>query len=320
MERKIYKIISRYLAGEASSADMEILRKWMAEDDKNAGRIELLRKFWNTSGQLQKPETSFEEFFERIESSERKRRFRHRVIGLRPITVAASVALFAAVSASMFFIGKNLWSPTEYYTFVSSHGVERLTLPDSTVVYLNAESRLTYTDRYDRERKVRIEGEAYFDVVKGRGTFTVDVGDNASIEVLGTSFNVLAFPGDGQVVTTLEEGSVRFVQGKSEIMLKPDEQLVYDRDTRGCLVSEVDAMAYSSWKEPVYRYARITMSALCSELERIYGLEISLNPRLENIMVSGSFERRDDIEMILKVMEKRMKFSWTRKGNHIQIE
>ena len=64
----------------------------------------------------------------------------------------------------------------------------------------------------------------------------------------------------------------------------------------------------------------ITMAELCHELERLYGLDICLNPNIGNIRVSGSFKRKDDIETILGVMEKRMQFQWTRNGDHIQIE
>ena len=220
----------------------------------------------------------------------------------------------------MFFWGKSYRTPVEYYTVACGSGVEKLVLPDSTVVYLNEASRVTYTNSYAEERRVRVDGEVYFDVVKGRGTFLVDVGDNASIEVLGTKFNVVAFEEKDSVIATLEEGSIKFVGGDREVLLEPDQQLVYDRKTLGCQVSDVDASAYTAWKEPVYKYTSITMAELCHELELLYGLNIRLNPSLGNIRVSGSFKRKDDIETILGVMEKRMQFQWQRNGDHIQIE
>lgn len=317
----IYTIISRFLAGEATPTDISELNDWLAQDENNVRRLNQMQKFWETPVETTAPETSFEKFFARIEAPKiNPERSSRKFYRITPVAAAASIALFVTISLSMLFLGKSHRTPVEYYTIACKSGVERLVLPDSSVVYLNEASRVTYTNSYAEERRVRIEGEAYFDVVKGRGTFRVDMNDDTSIEVLGTKFNVAAFAEKNSVIATLEEGAIKFIGGDREILLEPDQQLVYDRATLKCQVSDVDASIYTAWKEPVYKYMSITMTELCHELERLYGLDICLNPNIGNIRVSGSFKRKDNIETILGVMEKRMQFQWTRNGDHIQIE
>lgn len=317
----IYTIISRYLAGEATSSDLAQLNDWLAQDESNARQLEQLRKFWAEPVRTPAPRTSFEEFFARIEAREHTaKQAPRRILRLTPFAAAASVALFIAAAAFMFLLGGRLMTPVTYYTVACKSGVERLVLPDSTVVYLNEASRVTYTSDYEKKRRVRLDGEAYFDVVKGRGTFQVEVSDNTAIEVLGTKFNVTAFAEKEGVVATLEEGVIKFIGGGREFLLEPGQQVIYNRRTLECTTRQVDASIYTAWKEPVYRYASITMAELCHELERIYGVRITLNPSIGKIRISGSFKRRDDIETILNVMEKRMEFQWKRNGDHVQIE
>ena len=183
----IYTIISRFLAGEATSTDISELNDWLAQDENNVRRLNQMQKFWETPVETAAPETSFEKFFARIEAPKiNPERSSRKFYRITPVAAAASIALFVTISLSMLFLGKSHRTPVEYYTIACKSGVERLVLPDSSVVYLNEASRVTYTNSYAEERRVRIEGEAYFDVVKGRGTFRVDMNDDTSIEVLGT--------------------------------------------------------------------------------------------------------------------------------------
>ncbi len=321
MTKDIFKILSRFLAGEASLNDVLRLSDWLNQDEHNRRRLMQLKRFWDSPvelAELEKPETAFGKFDKRLTAPvEPKTGISRRIWVVS--TVAASIALLIVVSLSIFHSVKER-QPVDYYTYTCRNGVDRMVLPDSTVVYLNKDSRITYASNYGKNRWVRLDGEAYFDVMKELGTFTVDVGSDASIEVLGTKFNVVAFSGKKQVITTLEEGSVRFVKGGQQIMLAPDQQLVYNVDMSGHQIRQVDTDVFTAWKEHVYKYNSITMLELCQELERFYDVKIDLSSRLKNIKVSGSFEYRHNIEQILNVMEKRMQFKWKRKGNHITIQ
>ena len=209
------------------------------------------------------------------------------------------------------------------YEIVAPPGAKsQVRLIDGSMVWLNAGSRLQYAaDFGQQKREVRLEGEAYFEVAKHKERpFVVMSGEQIKIEVLGTKFNVQAWDGCNQIVTTLEEGSVRFSAGNKQITLTPEQQLIYYTDKAEYNITQVDTDIFTAWKEQVFRYNSITMQELCNELEKIYDVHINLSARLENIVVSGSLEYRHDIDQVLNIMEKRMHFNWKRKGNIIILQ
>lgn len=299
--------------------DILQLSDWLNRDEKNRLRLKQLKKFWDTPVKMEKPELSFEQLFTKMDS-------RHKIIPktkrsgfssrMRIISAAAAVALLLIIG-SIVFMGRKTSLSTDYYAYHCINGVDRITLPDSTVVYLNKGGKLTYASDYKENRRVSLTGEAYFDVMKADGVFTVNLYKDAAIEVLGTRFNVQT--GNNRIVTTLEEGSVRFVRGGQFIPLTPDQQLVYDMGNSVYVINQVDPDMYTAWKEYMYKYNGITLQELCKELKRIYKVEIFLSSKLRNVKVSGSFEYRHDVEQILDVMKKRMQFEWRREGNKIWI-
>ena len=99
-------------------------------------------------------------------------------------------------------------------------------MDDGTKIILNRNSRFTYSDAYGTDqRKVNLEGEAYFEVAKNpERPFIVDMG-NASIRVLGTTFSVKADKGKDQITAVLLEGSIRFESPTQQVLLAPDQQL-----------------------------------------------------------------------------------------------
>src|SRR5690606_16401579 len=112
-------------------------------------------------------------------------------------------------------------------------GQYQLTLGDGTKVWLNAGSELTYKSDFGREeRSVSVKGEVYFDVAENKSKPFYVINDDQRIKVLGTAFNVKAYPEDNQVTTTLERGALQ-VNSNSQIhLLKPNQQLILDTETK----------------------------------------------------------------------------------------
>ena len=133
-------------------------------------------------------------------------------------------------------------------------------LPDSTTVFLNAESRLRFPDRFvpGSERIVYLSGEAYFDVKRDpRSPFLVCL-EHSAVKVTGTSFNVKAYPDDTNEATTLISGTVSMGIGTTEqwIVLKPGEQGYYDATRKTLLQQTVDVNYYTAWKDGVFAFYR----------------------------------------------------------------
>ncbi len=147
------------------------------------------------------------------------------------------------------------------------------TLPDGTMVWLNSGSTLTYSGNFLKHRNVELQGEAFFDVVKAKTPFVVNT-TYGYVNVLGTAFNVQAYP-DNDFAVTLERGSVRLTgrnEGQEQVLV-PGEQV---RLENGRFVkNKVDTELFTSWKEGKLIFQREAFPAMMDRLERWYNVEIA---------------------------------------------
>lgn len=165
---------------------------------------------------------------------------------------------------------------TEY--FVPYGESRELTLPDSSKVWMNAGSLLVYPESFSgKTRSIYLSGEARFEVSKNpRKPFIVHT-HKLDVEALGTIFNMQAYPNKAKIVATLEEGSVRVTSSAGEFdpcILRPDEQLVYSRQTRQAVVHPVEATEFSSWKDGYLLFEDCSFEEIAAALERKYKVMI----------------------------------------------
>lgn len=211
----------------------------------------------------------------------------------------------------------------EYHTIRVPRGGEyNLLLSDNTKVYLNAGSSLRYPVRFSGDRReVILEGEGYFEVKRDTTKpFVVKTG-SVDVQVLGTSFNVNAYPEEENVETTLVEGKVR-VDGKNEQrILEPGTQLVYDKRRENMVVRKVDTEEYISWKDGYYYFKRETLGRIMDRLSRWYNLNVFYqNEELKSIEFGGRLKRYEDITYLLERMEETQDIEFIIKGNTITVQ
>lgn len=159
----------------------------------------------------------------------------------------------------------------------------QFTLPDGSKGYLNGGSALTYATDFTNDRKVRLTGEGYFEVTKNnRHPFTVET-EFADVIVLGTKFDVCAYRGDQEVVTTLEEGQVRVIDKKTNnsASLYPGEQSRINILSGEMLHHQVDTRLFTSWKEEMLRFDNAPFADVVKKMERWYGIRITLDKSLQ---------------------------------------
>lgn len=190
---------------------------------------------------------------------------------------------------------------------VPAGGRFRLTLADSSVVWLNAGSMLEYPATFERgaERRVKLQGEAFFEVKRDTASpFYVDLGQGESIRVLGTSFNVNAYPGAEEHVTTLLTGKIGYRRGEDgeEQVLLPDQQVKLDCQQGSTKVVQVDAASYASWKEGWIWFENEALPKLAERLSRLYGIQIEVDARCKNYSFSGKIRFERGIDYITKLL------------------
>ena len=192
-------------------------------------------------------------------------------------------------------------------------------LEDGTKVWLNAATRLKYPVAFvGGIRKVLLEGEAYFEVARDeRHPFRVECEDSR-ITVLGTKFNVMAYKGQGNVVTTLVDGRVRVATGRDSLMLTPGEQAVSGTD--GIDVKKVDVSFYIAWTLGVFEFEEMSLGQITEQLGRWYDMTFVYDdPLLREITFTGAVERHRPLNVVLKMIEKLSRVRFEVKNDVITI-
>ena len=178
-------------------------------------------------------------------------------------------------------------------------------LPDGTKVYLNAGSRLVYPEFFvDKKREVLLVGEAFFEVKEDKAhPFIVQTSD-IRVKVLGTHFNVSAYPSDNNIEIVLTEGKVVLKQNNTGIFsenreLEPGQLGTFNKSSQETSVKAVNTDYYTLWKDGIYKFESTDLSRVIKKLERYYNLRFFYSdPLLGTIKISGKLdlnETRDEI-------------------------
>ncbi len=197
-------------------------------------------------------------------------------------------------------------------------------LYDGTTVWLNARTVLRYPNRFEaNERRVELDGEAYFDVAKDEKHPFVVLTEKANVKVLGTKFNVFAYRGQDEFSASLVEGAVEVydIHDVSETMrIQANEQIV---QTKGHFVKRhIGNADFLLWKEGIYAFDDAMFGNIVKKLELYYDMDICIqNSTVGAYRFSGKFRQRDGVENILRALQKVHPFSYTKddKRNRITI-
>ncbi|MDT3401047.1 FecR family protein [Mucilaginibacter terrae] len=182
-------------------------------------------------------------------------------------------------------------------------GQWQINLPDGTHVWLNSASSLTYPISFDRlpNRKVKITGEAYFEVAKDKShPFIVEAG-NQFVKVLGTHFNINSYPNEPTLKTTLIEGSVQISTTQKEVILKPGEQAKVSKGKIS--IAKIDTEPVIAWKDGDFIFKDIDFKTTMRQISRWYDVEVIYKTEPVSFTPGGWVSRSKDINTVLKIME-----------------
>lgn len=283
--KRIDALIIGWLEGNLTDAEQLELLKWMQLSPENATQVAHTKDIWQAS--IEKAaifaETPKEwvRFTSEVNKKlkEKKRKQQNMV---RLVSGIAAVVLVGFISG--YFFAQYANHKPIYITATAPAGsVAQLLLADSTIVYLNAGSQLTYCpESRSKNRELTLNGEAWFDVMKNKKSPFVVHTPVCDVNVVGTRFNVKAYSTESQVVTTLEEGEVILSSAAGyklarSICLQPGEQAVIDKMTNTVQVKKVKTCYFTSWKDNKLMFINMNMKELIVSLERKFGVEIEVS-------------------------------------------
>lgn len=197
-------------------------------------------------------------------------------------------------------------------------GQYQVLLPDGTKVWLNAISSITYPTAFTgKDRQVKITGEAFFEVAKNKDkTFIIDVDGRSSVQVLGTSFNINSYADEGNIRTTLVDGSVKIA---GRLVLKPGQQAIQPSDTNSVALSTgVDPGQIVAWKNGLFSFNNTDLVSAMRQLERWYDIKVRYEGKVPELTLKGKMYRNVNLSDILDFLQK-MGVKFRLEGNTLII-
>ena len=200
-------------------------------------------------------------------------------------------------------------------------GEYQLILSDGTKVWMNAESTLRYPTLFTgATREVHLQGEAFFEVSKDTHHPFIVHTDRHSVEVVGTSFNISAYP-NHKIYTTLAEGKVKVSTSKTSVMLTPDQQAIIETDNEEIETRNTPASLYTSWAKGNYEFRNTPLKEIVAQLSRWYNVDIHFEDEyLERKRFAGIIFRNEELSFATEVIERVSNVHFVRRGEVIYIE
>lgn len=313
---KYTDLIGRHLSGHITAGERAELMAWVEADGANRAFFDEMIRLWSVSGEYeeepfpadaQKAWAAFEQKLEQRfplngGASPEKAAPEAKIARMRPLRVALryAAAIVLLLSAGYWLFIAESGSDSQVAIIQAGAGEQReLELPDGSTVVLNENSELVYAQAF-KERRVKLSGEAFFQVAKLNGkSFTIDA-EGTTTTVLGTSFNVRAYPSEEKVEVSVKTGIVALQKAKDnqqKVILEADQAGAYDKQkevVQKTLISNADA-----WKTSRLDFDSIPLSAVVEALERYFNADIEVaNPQLLNCTFKGQFQKPELKEVL----------------------
>ena len=215
------------------------------------------------------------------------------------LRIAGSVAASILICLASWYTYDYIQSGT-IQTISTLAEIRDITLPDQSVVTLNRYSTLSFPSRFrGAKREVRLTGEAYFDVEKDtRHPFIVKA-ESVNVQVLGTQFNVEAYPEDPEIKTTLIEGSVAvsIPEENRRIVLSPNESAIYNRLQKS-LQHEINPKSSNDivWRNGHFLFDYLPLQEITRQLSHAFNVKIEItDPELRSYHIRANFTNGESL-------------------------
>lgn len=323
MENEYTELIIGYLQGNLSEEKINLFYDWINESDSNKELFFEIKAMYDAGISLGKPLDVAESWQRLLNKKEKTRSLRFNL--WYKIASYAAVALIAVAVSSIFFLSYNKTDGGLYSKYIGGDGLEAdvVELPDGTHVSLGSKTTFHYDKDFGKDKRiVYLEGEAYFDVAKQKDKPFIVKTAEQDIEALGTKFNVMAYPLDSLVITTLLEGSVRLTTENiaKQTILDPNHQFIYNRNSRSAYLQKVDAQQFISWTAGYYYFSEQSLLAILDRLSHVYGVQFAVNSEtLNKRTFTGTFYRGQSIKDIMEIINLSIPIKYKIDDRHVTI-
>jgi len=335
----IDRIISRTLAGDASNREEKELKDWILEEDAHYLEYKIIQES-ALRGFKERKLLNTDDTFEKVwEVEETQEKVSHYKIGFSVFKmIAVSAAGLALILLSVFSyrqlvikqeISQINGQAVMIEKFSPMGQISKVFLPDGSLVWLNADSKLQYSSNYgENTRTVSLTGEAYFEIKHEHSKPFLVKSGNVAITATGTSFNVNTFYNNSDIEIVLDEGELTIENLFSSLIpgmplkttLVPGNKAIYSLRESLFNVDDIkDSYDYTCWKDGVLSFRHADFETVVNSLERWYGVEFTWDGEPESGWnYTGAFNN-EYLESVLKALGLDGQFSYEINNNAVQL-
>lgn len=327
-------LLHKFYRGECSEEEARKVIAWFASGEQRVKMYDQLQANWE---KFEIPEDQqfsgynaekvLEGIHSRIKNEEQSeievKRFSYSKIHRHYALKVASIVLLAVFT--VFIVQQFLPEPkVESFRITTVEvpvGEKRtIRLDDGTKVILNSGSKISYTDHFAaNKREVTLRGEAFFEVARDTTKPFVVVTLDVVTTVLGTSFNVRAYPDEKETKVAVASGKVKVNRKESEAFLPPGKSALYPGGDQQFVLQDFDTKEVLSWKEGILYFKDASFEEVKTTLERWYGVEISTKGEKDHVwQFSGAYEHQSLSNVLLSIGYIK-EYTYTINGNQVEI-
>jgi len=314
INQELKEIISRYFRGQLVDSEYEMLTDSL-QDKTIREYFEEAKRDWEDQPELDElgyrnmNRLSYQ--INKQKTSSVQIPITHR-LWVQVASVAAILVFGLLLGSTVTYLTSKSKTLSEQLVFETPRGEKSLVkLPDGSEVWLNANSKLVYNSFSSNHRQVELKGEAFFKVARNEKAPFVVKTNECEVEVLGTTFNIMAYDEFGRKEITLLSGKVNVHIHGDEQVLKPGQALIL-KDHK-VQVIEVNSSQSSGWVDNKFNFLNIPLSELMKRLENWYDVDITLeNNTSRDINFTGTFKNEETIWQVLDAIKVYTPISYKR--------
>jgi transmembrane sensor len=299
------KLIDRYFRGQLSESEYEILTDYL-QNKTNREYFEQLKQEWNLHPEADETvRKNWDRLLYKLNMQD------STVLGLpinrrlwfKVASIAAILVLGLLCGGVFTYLFSTYKLDSGQVVFKTSRGERSIViLPDSSKVWLNASSSLTYHPFTSKGRKVELKGEAFFIVAHSEKAPFIVKTNECIVEVMGTTFDVMAYEGFGREEITLLEGKVNVYAESHQNVLKPGQAMIL-KDHQANII-ETNTLQVSGWIDNKLSFQNISLTELIKRLENWYDVDITLdNQTGKEVNFTGTFKNEETIWQVLEAIK-----------------
>lgn len=322
----IREIMTKHFAGETSPSEEAILSDWLKKSRQNEEEYRSSKKLFDAATRHYSksivPEIDVEKewgvFLNKVGEEKPLRKLSPASATQFWLRIAASLLLLFVSGAIIYYYS----TKTEAITFQTAENIRTVELPDGSTVILNRHSKLEYSSDFGEDnRTIALRGEAFFDVQKNAALPFIISARNTTIEVVGTSFNVLAYDSVAEVEVVVKTGVVRFtvptLNKTVELTLGEKGEFALANNTVDEKVNE--DLNYEAWNTHKLTFNETHLSNVVEAINKTYNANVVLTGSVsDSCLLTVSFDNQT-LDAVLNVLENTLNLTYRRVGNRIEI-